>query len=63
VLWPRQRVAEQAVIKTAAERGVGVHGVSPYCVKRPSRTGILLGYSSMREKEIQEGLRRLGEVL
>jgi GntR family transcriptional regulator/MocR family aminotransferase len=63
VLWPRQRVAEQVVIKTAAERGVGVYGVSPYCVKRPSRTGILLGYSRMREKEIQEGLRRLGEVL
>jgi GntR family transcriptional regulator / MocR family aminotransferase len=63
VLWPRQRVAEQTVIRNAATRGVSVYGISPYCLKPPSQTGILLGYSRMREKEIQEGLRRLGEVL
>jgi GntR family transcriptional regulator/MocR family aminotransferase len=63
VLWPRHRVAEQTVITNAAARGVSVYGISPYCLKPPSRTGILLGYSRMREKEIEEGLRRLGEAL
>jgi GntR family transcriptional regulator/MocR family aminotransferase len=63
VLWPRRPIAEQTVITNAAARGVGVYGLSPYCVKPPVRTGILLGYDRMREKAIQEGLRRLSEVL
>jgi hypothetical protein len=28
-----------------------------------TRTGILLGYSRLREVEIREGIRRLGEVV
>ncbi len=63
VLWPRRRVQEQAVIANAAARGVGVYGISPYFLKPPSRTGIMLGYSRMRETEIEAGIRRLSEVL
>ncbi len=63
VLWPRRRVDEQAVIASAAARGVGVYGISRYFLKPPSRTGIMLGYSRMRESEIQAGIRRLSEVL
>jgi GntR family transcriptional regulator/MocR family aminotransferase len=62
VLWPRRRASEEAIVTSAASRGVGVYGISPYCLRRPSRTGILLGYSRMSETEIQEGLRRLSEV-
>jgi GntR family transcriptional regulator/MocR family aminotransferase len=63
VLWPRRRIAEDAVIAQAALRGVGVYGISPYFLKKPSRTGIMLGYARMREAEIREGIRRLSEVL
>ncbi len=63
VLWPGRRVGEEAVIDGAASRGVGVYGISPYFLKRPSRSGIMLGYSRLRETEIREGIRRLGEVL
>lgn len=63
VLWPRRRLAEQGVIAGAAARGVGVYGISRYFLKRPLRPGIMLGYSRLREKEIQEGIRRLSEVL
>lgn len=63
VLWPRNRIREEELVNSAAERGVGVYGISPYFLKRPSRTGILLGYSRMKETEIREGIRRLGEVL
>ena len=62
VLWPESRMAEESVIAGAAARGVGVYGISPYFLKQP-RTGILLGYPRMREREIREGIRRLGEVL
>jgi GntR family transcriptional regulator/MocR family aminotransferase len=63
VLWPKRRVSEATVVANAAARGVGVYGISPYFVSRPSRPGIVLGYSRMRETEIREGLRRLGGVL
>lgn len=62
VLWPRQRITEEAMISGAASHGVGVYGVSPYYLKPPDRTGILLGYARMREREIREGIRRLSEV-
>jgi len=63
VLWPHQRISEVAVIEAAAKRGVRVYGISGYYVKKPSRTGIILGYSRLTEREIREGVRRLGEVM
>jgi GntR family transcriptional regulator/MocR family aminotransferase len=63
VLWPRRRISEEAIVANAASLGVGVYGISPYYLKRPIRTGILLGYSRMREPQIREGIRRLGAVL
>jgi GntR family transcriptional regulator / MocR family aminotransferase len=63
VLWPTRRIAEDALIASAASRGVGVYPISPYYLKRPARTGVLLGYSRMTEGNIREGMRRLGNVL
>jgi len=63
VLWPQRRLSEGAVISSAAARGVRVYGISGYFLKKPSRPGIVLGYSRMSERAIREGIRRLGEVL
>lgn len=63
VMWPRRRIREDTVVAEAAERGVRVYGMSGYYLKKPRRTGIILGYSRMKEREIREGVRRLGEVL
>lgn len=63
VLWPRSRVSEDEVVAGAAARGVRVYGISGYYVRKPSRTGIILGYSRLTEREIREGVRRLGEVI
>jgi len=62
VLWPRRRVSEESVISRAESRGVRVYGISAYCWKEPRRTGVMLGYSRMREAQIREGIRRLKEV-
>ena len=62
VLWLRRGIREEKIITRAASRGVAVYGISPYFLRRPSRPGILLGYSLMRESEIREGLRRLREA-
>jgi GntR family transcriptional regulator/MocR family aminotransferase len=63
VLWPRSRTAESTLIAKAAARGVGVYGISPYFLTPPRRRGLVLGYSRVKETDIREGIRRLGEVL
>jgi GntR family transcriptional regulator / MocR family aminotransferase len=62
VLWPEARISEQVVVAAAASRGVGVYPISPYYLKSPERTGVLLGYSRVTENQILEGIRRLGRV-
>src|SRR6202050_4892195 len=62
VLWPAdKRIAEDAVIQRAAGRGVGVYGIAGYFLGRPSRPGLLLGYSRMNEQGIREGIRLSGQ--
>jgi GntR family transcriptional regulator/MocR family aminotransferase len=63
VLWLKRGVREETVLRQAAERGVGIYGVSRYFLRASVRAGVLLGYSRMREAEIREGMRRLGEIL
>ena len=63
VLWPRKPISEDTVIAQAASRGVGIYGISHSFLTHPSRPGLMLGYSTMNEAEIREGIRLLGEVL
>lgn len=62
VLWARKRVAEESLVAAAAAKGVGIYGISPYFMKKPRQTGIMLGYSRMNETAIAEGIRRLRDV-
>ena len=62
-LWPRARIVEAAVIARAAALGVAVYGISPYFLTTPRKSGLMLGYSRMKESDIREGVRRLSEVL
>jgi GntR family transcriptional regulator / MocR family aminotransferase len=62
-LWPKKRQSESSLIARAAERGVGIYGMSQYFLGKPRRTGFLLGYSRMNEEEIREGVRRLSQIL
>ena len=63
VLWPNESIAEEVVVTRAASQGVGVYGISPYFLKCPSRPGIMLGYSRLKEADIREGIRRLSQAL
>ena len=63
VLWLKHRMSEDSVTASAAAQGVRVYGISGYFLRKSSRTGILLGYSRMKETAIREGIRRLGKVL
>jgi len=50
-------------IRAAAARGVGIYGISAYYLRPPRQSGLLLGYSRLREREIREGIRRLAELV
>ena len=63
VLWPRGRHSEDALVRKAAAHSVGIYGVAKYFLHRPSPPGMVLGYARLKEHEIREGIRRLGEAL
>jgi GntR family transcriptional regulator/MocR family aminotransferase len=63
VLWPPRRASERTILARAAERGVGVYGMSHCYLAKPARPGIILGYSRMNENDIREGIRLFSQTL
>jgi GntR family transcriptional regulator/MocR family aminotransferase len=45
------------------ERGVGVYPAAPFYARPPARAELLLGYASLRERQIREGVRKLREAV
>ena len=65
MLWLRDLPASRSreLRMRAARAGVGVYSVDPFYLNPPRRVGLLLGYSSMPEKQIAEGIRRFAAVV
>jgi len=42
---------------------VGVYPSRPYYVNPPAETSLVMGFTGLNERQIDEGLRRLGQVL
>jgi GntR family transcriptional regulator/MocR family aminotransferase len=63
VLWPTGKASEEELVSKASSQGVGVYGIAGYYLSRPSKAGLLLGYSRLTEPQIREGIRRLGQVI
>lgn len=65
LLWlpqvPQRNVAD--LRKRAEQLGVGVYSVAPFYSVPPPQAGLLLGYASLPEKDITEGIRRLASVV
>lgn len=51
------------VHRKAEKAGVGLYTVDPFYITPPRRTGVVLGYAPLREREIREGIRRLAAAL
>jgi GntR family transcriptional regulator/MocR family aminotransferase len=64
MLWLREMPASKTreLQMGAARAGVGVYSAAPFYLSPPSEVALLLGYASMREKEIAEGIRRFAVV-
>jgi GntR family transcriptional regulator / MocR family aminotransferase len=65
MLWLRDLPASRSrELRIRASRaGVGVYSVEPFYLSPPKQVGLLLGYASMPEKQIAEGIRRFAFVL
>jgi len=63
VLWPRKPASEQEIVAEAARRGVGIYGIAHCYLNRPARSAFMLGYARLNEREIEQGIRLLAEVL
>jgi GntR family transcriptional regulator / MocR family aminotransferase len=65
LLWLREVDASQIGVlrKKAAAVGVGVYSPAPYYLTPPRQAGLLLGYTSLTEDQIREGIQRLASVL
>jgi GntR family transcriptional regulator/MocR family aminotransferase len=65
LLWlPQVEQRNVADLRQRAEQvGVGVYSVAPFYSTPPPHAGLLLGYASLSEKEITEGIHRLAMVL
>jgi GntR family transcriptional regulator / MocR family aminotransferase len=65
MLWLRDLPASRSreLCMRAERAGVGVYSVEPFYLNPPKHVGLLLGYSSMPEKQIVEGIRRFAAVV
>jgi GntR family transcriptional regulator/MocR family aminotransferase len=63
VTWLPSNVDEAEVVAAAADRGVAIHGVTPYRISTPGPGGLIFGYSSLSERAIVEGVTLIGDAL
>ena len=65
LLWLRGLPAskERELRMRSARAGVGVYSVAAFYLNPPKEVGLLLGYASLPEKQIAEGIRRFASVL
>ncbi|MDC8803164.1 PLP-dependent aminotransferase family protein [Halomonas pacifica] len=52
VAWLDDRDIEQALVRRAAEQGIGLSPLSGYYLTPPGRPGLVLGYAGARDEEI-----------
>ena len=62
LLTHKKGMPEKKLVETAAKAGVRVYGMSDFVIgegKNSFQSTVILGYASMKEKEIIQGCRRL----
>ena len=64
LLGDNEKRDQSKLINLARSRDVRVYGTDRYWVgkARPMRNFVLVGFSQIREEDIPEGIRRLGEA-
>jgi GntR family transcriptional regulator/MocR family aminotransferase len=63
VAWLPADLEEEALVAAAAQAGVAVAPVSPYCLSPGQRGGLIFGYSNLGERAIADGVERLARAV
>jgi GntR family transcriptional regulator/MocR family aminotransferase len=65
LVWLRRRDGSPiaSLSRKAMAAGVGVYSVAPYYLRPPRRSGVLLGYGALGERDIRDGVARLAAAL
>jgi GntR family transcriptional regulator / MocR family aminotransferase len=65
LLWFNKRSTSEMprMIEEAGKVGVGIYPITPYFLHTPRKAGLLLGYASMDESLIREGIARFAKVV
>lgn len=63
VAWLPRGVEDTDVAAEAARAGIQCMPLSEYCVARPDRSGLVLGFSGIDEAEIEAGVQRVAAVV
>ncbi len=54
---------EQAILEVLAQNGLSAFALSKCALKQPVTTGLILGYSTVREVVIQQKLQQMGQLI
>jgi GntR family transcriptional regulator/MocR family aminotransferase len=63
VTWLPPDLDESTVVRAAAERGVGLYGVTPYRLSDTGPGGLIFGYATLSERTIGAGIAMLASVI
>src|SRR5260370_25856360 len=63
VTWLQPHLDEATVVEAAARAGVGIERVTPYRISRPGPGGLILGYATVNDPAITEGVDILARVM
>jgi GntR family transcriptional regulator/MocR family aminotransferase len=61
--WLPPGIDDRDVSRRAAEANLKIARLSAYCIDQKLRGGLLLGYTAFNEKQIRQGVKKLGRVL
>jgi GntR family transcriptional regulator/MocR family aminotransferase len=63
LVWLPDGVDERALLRAAAQRGVGLNGLSQHCFTTGGSPGLILGYGNLSEPAIEHGIHLLSGAL
>jgi GntR family transcriptional regulator / MocR family aminotransferase len=63
LVWLPDGVDERALLRAAAQRGVGLNGLSQHCFTTGGSAGLILGYGNLSEPAIEHGIHLLSGAL
>ncbi|MEH1901060.1 MAG: hypothetical protein V7L04_06515 [Nostoc sp.] len=56
-------MSDEVIVQDAAQIGLGISAAHPYYLDNSPGSEFVLGYAELNEQQIEEGVRRLSQVI